>query len=188
MKTLSFVASLLVVLVLSAPIQADQLKVDGSHSFVVFKVQHLGVSNAWGRFDSPEGTITWDEQDPSKSKIAITLQTSKVNTGNQKRDDHLRSPDFFNAKQFPTATFKSTSITKSADNQYQVSGDLSLHGVTKPITVTLTKIGQADTQMGHRAGFESTFTIKRSDFGMNFMPGGIGDDVTMFVSLEAIRQ
>lgn len=188
MNRLALVVASLLALWLTGSLQAQpQLKIDSAHSFVVFKIQHLGVSTAWGRFNSPEGSITWDDQDPAKSKITVTLQTGKVDTGNQKRDDHLRSPDFFSAKQFPTITFKSTSISKSADNQYQVTGDLTLHGVTKPLTVTLTKVGEADTQMGHRAGFEANFTIKRTEFGMNFMVGAIGDDVTLFVSLEAIK-
>jgi polyisoprenoid-binding protein YceI len=176
-------------LMLAVPVSAEtRFKVDGSHSFVTFNVQHLGVSNAWGRFNDPSGTIVWDDADPSKSKLDVTLQANKVDTGNAKRDDHLRSPDFFNVKQFPTITFKSTSISPSGSNQYQLTGDLTLHGVTKPITVTLTKVGQADTRMGHRAGFDTEFTVKRSEFGMSFMQEGLGDDVTVHVALEGIRQ
>ena len=165
----------------------SNFKVDPVHSFILFKVNHLGVSNAWGRFNDPQGTVVWDESDPSKGRVEVTVQTAKIDTANQKRDQHLKSPDFFNAAQFPTLSFKSNSVAKKGDNEFEVSGDLTVHGVTKPITVTVKKVGEADTQMGHRAGWETTFTVKRSDFGMNFMPGGIGDDVEIHVGIEAVK-
>ena len=163
-------------------------KVDPVHSGVMFKVNHLGVSSVWGRFNDPQGTIVWDDNDPSKNRIDVTLQTAKIDTANKKRDDHLKSPDFFNAAQFPTLTFKSKSVTKKTEGEYEVAGDLTVHGVTKPITVTVKKVGEASTQMGHRAGWETSFNVKRSDFGMNFMPGGIGDDVMLNVAIEGIRE
>jgi polyisoprenoid-binding protein YceI len=172
----------------SRAVAQSTFKVDPVHSFINFKVLHLGAGEAWGRFNDPAGIVVWDEQNPANSRVEVTLQTAKIDTGNQKRDDHLRSPDFFNARQFPTITFKSNSITKKGDNEYEVSGELSLHGVTKPITATVTKVGEADTQMGHRAGWSSTFTVKRSEFGMNYMPNGLGDDVTIYVSIEGVRQ
>ena len=185
--TAAVVASIVVLAFTAlAPAQTN-FKIDPVHSAVVFKINHLGVSSAWGRFNDPQGVVVWDDNDPSKGKVEVTLQADKIDTGNQKRDQHLKSPDFFNAKQFPTLTFKSNAITKKTEGEYEVSGDLTVHGVTKPITVTVKKVGEADTQMGHRAGWETTFTIKRSDFGMNFMPGGIGDDVTLNVAIEGIR-
>ena len=164
---------------------AENYKVDPVHSFIVFKVNHLGVSNAWGRFNDPQGTVVWDDNDPSKGRVEVSVQTAKVDTGNPKRDQHLKSPDFFNAAQFPTLTFKSKSITKKGDGEFEVAGDLTVHGVTKPVTVTVKKIGEADTQMGHRAGWETTFTVKRSDFGVNFMPDGLSDEITVILGLEA---
>src|SRR5687768_12906004 len=187
-KLIVAVVGLVVVLASVVRAQAQSnFKVDPVHSAILFKVQHLGVSNAWGRFNDPTGTIVWDDNDPSKSRVEVTVKTAKVDTANKKRHDHLRSPDFFNAAQFPTLTFKSKSVTKKTEGEYEVAGDLTVHGVTKPITVTVKKVGEADTQMGHRAGWETSFTIKRSDFGMNFMPGGIGDDVTLNVAIEGIR-
>jgi polyisoprenoid-binding protein YceI len=179
----------LAVVGLAAPLARGQTyKVDPAHSFINFKINHLGVSNAWGRFDGPTGTVSIDESDPTKSRIQIDAKTDKVNTGNEKRDAHLKSPDFFNAKQFPTLSFKSTSVKKTTDAAMEVTGDLTFHGVTKPITVTVTKVGEADTQMGHRAGWETNFTVKRSDFGMSGMVGPVGDDVQVWVNVEAVKQ
>jgi polyisoprenoid-binding protein YceI len=163
-------------------------KVDPGHSGVLFKVQRFGATNFWGRFNQPEGVLVWDEQNPAGSTISVSVQAAKVDTASQKRDDHLRSPDFFNARQFPAITFKSTSISKAeTEGQYLVNGDLTLHGVTRPVTVTLVKTGEAETQSGYRAGFETSFQIKRSEHGMNFMQGAIGDDVQIVVTLEAVR-
>jgi polyisoprenoid-binding protein YceI len=168
---------------------AETFKIDGSHSFVVFRIQHIGVSHAWGRFDNPSGTVVIDEADPSKSKFEVEVKTASVNTGNEKRDAHLKNADFFNARQFPTISFKSTSVKKSGDNKYDVAGDLTMHGVTKALTVTIEKIGEGDKggQFGYRAGFDTSFTVKRSDFGMTNLVGPVGDDVNIWVSLEGSR-
>jgi polyisoprenoid-binding protein YceI len=183
------VASLVFALGAARAHAQSNFKVDSAHSFIVFKISHLGVSSAWGRFNDPQGTVVWDDNDPSKGRIEVTVQTAKVDTGNSKRDQHLKSPDFFNAAQFPTLTFKSKSITKKGEGEFEVAGDLTVHGVTKPITVTVKKIGEGDKggQFGYRAGWETTFTVKRSDFGMNFMPGGIGDEVTINVGIEGVK-
>jgi len=168
---------------------ADTLKVDPVHSFVTFRVQHLGVSHVWGRFNNPGGTIVIDDADPSKSTFAIEVKTASVDTGNEKRDGHLKSADFFNARQFPTISFKSTSVKSSGDNKFEVTGDLTLHGVTRPLTVTIERVGAGDKggQFGYRAGFDASFAIKRSDFGMTNMVGPVGDDVNLWVSLEATK-
>jgi len=182
-------ASLVIVFAAASVAQAQPtFKVDPVHSFVVFKINHLGVGNAWGRFNDPQGTVVWDDADPTKGRVEVTLQTAKIDTGNQKRDDHLRSPDFFNAKQFPTLSFKSNSIAKKSDTEFDVTGDLTFRGVTKPITVTVTKVGEKETQMGHRAGWETSFTVKRSEFGMTFTPGGVGEEVEIVVSIEGVKQ
>lgn len=172
----------------SAASAASNYKIDTVHSFVTFKVKHLGVANAWGRFNEPTGTMTWDADNPSAGKFDVVIQASKVDTANTKRDEHLRSPDFFNARQFPTITFKSTSIEKLDDNKFEMAGDLTLHGTTKPVKVELVKVGEADTRQGPKIGFDATFTIKRSEFGMNYMLEGLGDEVTIYVAIEAVRE
>jgi len=167
---------------------ADTYKVDPIHSSLVFSAKHLGVANFYGRFNEITGTVTFDTADPSKSSVELTVPVESIDTHNDKRNQHLKSPDFFNAKQFPTLTFKSTKI-EGAGNIYRVSGDLAIHGVTKPITIefrrgTDGKGGQGET----RGGGETQFTIKRSDDEMKFMTGPVGDDVNIIVSLEGIKQ
>jgi polyisoprenoid-binding protein YceI len=169
---------------------AETFKVDPAHSQIIFKINHMGVSNIYGRFNDVNGTMTLDNDDPTKSSFEVEVQAKNIDTGVPKRDDHLRSPDFFNVKQFPTINFKSTGVKKIDDNNYEVTGDLSLHGETKSITVKLEKIGEKDIPQagGLRAGVGTTFTIKRSDFGMNFMPGGVGEEVTLMINLEGLKK
>ncbi|HLL90317.1 MAG TPA: YceI family protein [Tepidisphaeraceae bacterium] len=170
---------------------ADTFQVDAEHSIVLYRVKHLNVGWAYGTINDPTGTVTWDEQNPQNSSIQMTADLAKLDTDNEKRDEHLRGPDFFNAKQFPTMTFKSTKIAKSSagENLYDVTGDLTVHGVTKPVTVTFEHVGTGKDPWGNiRAGFETTFTVQRSEFDMNYMPEGIGNDVRVTVSFEATRK
>jgi polyisoprenoid-binding protein YceI len=167
---------------------ADSFKLDPVHSTVIYRINHLGVSNAYGRWDEPTGMVTLDKDDPSKSSFTFDVQTGKVDTGNPKRDQHLQSPDFFDAKQFPTISFKSTSVKSSGDNKFEVAGDLTMHGVTKSITLNIDKTGEADTQMGHRAGFQTEVDLKRSDYDIKGLMGPVGDDVHLIISFEAVKQ
>jgi polyisoprenoid-binding protein YceI len=178
----------LVVLSSSALFAADNYKIDAVHSFVIFRIKHLDVSYTYGRFNEPTGTIAFDAADPTKSSINLEIKTENVDTHNERRDAHLKRPDFFDAKQFPLITFKSTEVKAAGENKFDVTGDLSLHGVTKSITVTLEKTGEAQTQMGYRIGFESTVDLKRSDYGMTGMIPAAGDDVKLRISLEAVKQ
>ena len=163
---------------------AEQWILDPVHSAVVFSISHLNTSNQHGRFNEIEGSVTTGDD----ASFGFSVQAASVDTNNAKRDDHLRGPDFFNAKQFPTISFASTEATAN-DAGYELTGELTLHGVTNPITVQMNKIGEGDDPKGnHRVGFETTFTIKRSDFGMNNMLEIVGDEVTLTVSYEAIRQ
>ena len=166
---------------------ADNYKVDPVHSSVVFKIYHFGVAPFYGRFNQPTGTIALDKADASKSSFTFELKTENVDTGNEKRDAHLKSPDFFDAKQFPTISFKSKSVKADGD-KYEVAGDLTMHGVTKEITLTLNKVSEKDTgKMGFRTGWTTETTLKRSDYGMSGMVGPLGDDVTIIISLEAAK-
>src|SRR4051812_24103969 len=186
----SFAALLVAAFLLSAQVAraADQYQVDPVHSTTAFRIKHLNVSNFYGRITAPEGTIMVDEADPTKTSFDVQLKAANIDTANQKRDDHLKSPDFFSAKEFPTLSFKSTSVKAAGDNKLEVTGDMTIHGQTKPLTVTLERIGTADTQMGHRTGFAGEFTIKRSDFGMTKMLDMLGDDVTIMIGLEAAKK
>lgn len=168
---------------------ADNFEIDKTHSSVGFRVKHLNVSYLYGRFKEIRGKIVWDKDNPENSSIEARVRASTVDTGDRKRDQHLKGPDFFNTKEFRVLSFKSKSIKKLDDDMYEVTGDLECHGVTKEITIKLEKTGEANTpRMGYRIGFETTFTIDRGDFGMNYMPGGIGDEVRITISLEAVRK
>lgn len=187
MKPLTLVVALISALVLSAN-AADTFKVDPVHSFVLFSVQHLGVGNSYGRFNDISGTVIFDKDNPSKSSVELSMPVESLDTNFAKRDQSLKSPDYFNAKQFPTLTFKSTKVEGSGDT-LQVSGDLTIHGVTRPLTVDFKKVGEGKGLQGEvRAGGETRFTIKRSDFGMNFQQGPVGDEVTIILSLEGVKQ
>jgi len=188
-RTLLLAAALTLAGVFTPALAVDSYKLDGVHSMIIFKINHFNVSNTYGRINSPAGTFAIDPADLANSSLSISVNVADIDTNNAKRDEHLKSADFFNAKQFPTIAYKSTSIKKIDDKTFEVTGDLTLHGVTKPVTVKLAKVGEADMPgAGHRAGYETTFTIKRSDFGMSTMVGPVGDEVTLMVNLEGVKE
>lgn len=167
---------------------ADQYKFDPGHTAVVFKISHLGMSETYGRFNDVTGSFTLASAEDDGSGFEVAIKTASVDTGNKKRDDHLRSPDFFNANQFPVITYKTTKV-QTHDGRLNLTGDLTLHGVTKEVAISLKKHGEGKDPWGnYRAGFSAKFTIKRSDFGMAGMPDAIGDEVTLMVSFEGIRE
>ncbi len=169
---------------ISPSFAADTFKVDAVHSSVIYRVKHMNTSFSYGRFDQFEGAFTLDATDAAKSSFDLKIKVDSVNSANEKRDQHLKSPDFFNAKQFPSISFKSTKVVKSGE-KYQVTGDLTLHGTTKPVTLDIVPTGSSKGPTGAAiAGVEATFKIKRSDFGMNKMVPMIGDEVVVIVSLE----
>lgn len=162
-------------------------QIDPEHSSLHFKVRHLGVSNVWGRFTQFSGTIRFDEQSPEESVVKIEVSTDSVDTDNERRDTHLRSPDFFNVKQFPVLTFESTAVEPLSEDLFRVSGKATLNGVTNPVTADVRLIGSGKHPRSGKPliGFESSFAIDRSDFGMNFMVGPLGDTVTLNLAIEA---
>lgn len=167
---------------------ADDFDIDPAHTGAVFNITHLGASTVHGRFNDISGAFSIDA-DPAKNTLKLVIKADTIDTNNKKRDDHLRSPDFFNVKQFPTLEFTSSSWKKTGDKTFDVSGKLTIHGVTKEITVPVTKVGEgADPWGGFRMGFDATFTIKRADYGINFMPDGLGADVPITVSVEGIKK
>ncbi|MBX3358577.1 MAG: YceI family protein [Phycisphaeraceae bacterium] len=168
---------------------AEAFNVDPVHSTAIYRVKHLGTSYSYGRFTDISGTFLLDPENPDKSVIDVTINTESIDSGNQGRDKHLRSPDFFSAKEFPTITFKSTGVKKTGDTSFDVSGDLTLRGQTKPVTVSVDLTGTGKGMRGGElAGVESKFTVKRSDYGMTFLPEAVGDEVSLIVSLEGGRK
>lgn len=171
-------------------------EIDTAHSMIIFRAKHNGVSYNYGRFNEFSGKIVMTSTDASGnmvpgSLVEFEVKTASVDTGNEKRDQHLRSSDFFSAKQFPVITFKSTEVKvkEGAKDVLEVTGDLELHGVKKSITVDVEITGRAKGKQGESLiGFESTFTIKRSEFGMTYGMGPVSDDIRLTVSVEAVHK
>ena len=169
--------------------------IDPQHSQVDFGIKHMGISNVHGRFAIKEGTIDLDPANPADSSVMATIDVTSVDTGVAARDGHLRSPDFFDTAKFPTATFKSTKISKTGEG-YDVVGDLSLHGVTKPVTLHMEAPSKEQIgmdKMPHR-GFTATTMLHRQDFGLTWsgtLKSGdnmLGDDVKMEFDIEAAKK
>src|SRR4029077_13585664 len=150
MKPLTLVVALVSAFVLSAN-AADTFKIDPVHSFVMFRVQHLGIANTYGRFNDISGTVVFDKDNPAKSSVELAVPIESLDTHNSIRDKSLKSPDFFDAKQFPTMTFKSTEVEGSGD-MLKVSGDLTIRGVTKPLTVDFKKGREGKGVFGEMRG------------------------------------
>jgi polyisoprenoid-binding protein YceI len=167
---------------------AETYTVDPVHSSISFMISHAGISNIHGRFNAFSGKFTIDEADPAKSTFALEIPIESIDTNNVKRDEHLRAPDYFNAKQFPTMSFKSTKV-KAIDGGFDVSGDLTLHGVTKPVSFSL-KGGDKVVEFPKgtkRIGIVTNLAIRRSDFGMTVEPKALGDEVPILIGIEAAK-
>ena len=168
---------------------ADAYAVDPVHSGVSFRIKHLGIGYVHGRFNNAAGTITFDRTMPEKNAVNISVKVADIDTNNADRDRHLKSADFFDVEKYPVISFKSETFRQIDPNTYEVSGSLALHGVTRPLTVRVLLIGSGqDPWGGYRSGFETVFTIKRSDFGMTHMVGAVGDEVELTVNIEGIRK
>ena len=141
------------------------------------------------RFDGPTGSIVWDDDNPAVSSIEMTVNAVEVNTADDKRDQHIRSADFLNVEKYAGIVFKSTSVKKLSADTYEVAGELTLLGKTRPIALEVRQTGVGKDPWGsYRRGFETKFIIKRSDWGMDFMLNGVSDEVELTVSIEGIRQ
>lgn len=174
------------------PALGAEYAIDPVHSAALFKVKHLGASYSYGQFPGIDGTISFDPAKPEASSVTVAIKTESVNTFNEMRDRHLKSPDFFNAKEFPEMTFKSTGWKKSGDGAFDVTGDLTINGTTKSITVPVEHVGDGKNQRGQElTGFHAVFTIDRTEFGMAYgvaETGGLGKDVEIIFSVEGIKK
>ena len=166
---------------------AETYAIDPDHSSITFRIKHLGITFVYGMFPNAGGVYTFDDTTPENASIWIKVKVADINTGNQKRDRDLLGPDFFNEEKFPFIIFKSVSITASNDDRYRVTGELTLHGVTNKITVSAVKTGLYQDPSGeNRSGFETRFSVKRSDYGMKYMTA-VADKVELIVSVEGVR-
>ncbi len=175
----------------AAPAGAEMFDVDSTHSKALFRVQHLGAGPFWGRFNDVSGTFSAADGKPDGVSFDISIKVDSVDTGTEKLDGHLKSPDFFNAKEHPNLTFKSTAVKAGPKPGWlEVTGDLTMNGVTKPITAMVEWTGTKSGPMGRRAGYEATFTVKRTDWNINYMAegGALGTDVRIVVGLEGVAK
>lgn len=172
-------------------VQADSYKIDDTHAHAAFSVTHLGFSTTYGQFKAIEGSFEFDETAPEKSTVEVTIQTKSVDTANDDRDKHIRGTDFFDVEKFPTMTFKSTGIEITGDKTGNMTGDLTLHGVTKPVTlaVTFNKVGPHPFKKEIIvAGFNATGELDRTDFDMNYASPLIGNMIPLIISVEGRKQ
>ena len=171
---------------------AENYVIDPSHTSIVFGVNHMGFSYTYGRFNKMKGGYMLDRENPAASNIQLSISAASIDTNDEGRDAHLKGPDFFNVKQFPGISFQSKSIAVEETPKgpvYNVTGDLTIHGVTKEVTLPLQKMGEGNGPNGnYRTGFHCETSLKRSDFGMTNMIPMIGDEVAVTVSFEGTRQ
>ena len=162
---------------------------DGAHASINFKVQHLGYSWLTGRFDKFEGKFSYDAKDVSASKIEMSIDTASINTNHAEREKHLKGEDFLEVGKFATATFVSTSVTDKGDNKLEINGTLTMHGVSKDISIAAAKIGEGkDPWGGYRAGFSGTSEITMKDFGIKMDLGPASAKVYLDLHIEGVRQ
>jgi polyisoprenoid-binding protein YceI len=167
---------------------ADEYAYDSVHSSVSFKARHLDISWIHGRFNEVEGKFSLDREEPSKSTFELTIKTDSVDTANEARDEHLRQPDYFDTKQFPTITFMSTK-TKAIEGGYEVVGDFTMHGTTKKVTLVLMGGKEHDFKTVKRVAFSTEIALKRSDYGFDKNAiGPIGDKALIFIDCEGVRK
>ncbi len=167
---------------------AESYTVDPMHTYALFSVSHFGFSTMHGRFDKSSGKVTLDRA-ARNGTVDITIDAASVSTGYDKRNEHLKSPDFFDVAEFPSITYKSDSITFKGDTPVSVPGKLTLLGVTKPVTLTIDafKCGANPMNKKEECGAAATAQIKRSDFGMKAFLPGVGDDIKMEFEIEAYK-
>ena len=178
-------------LMIPALAAADKYIIDteGAHAFVQFRIKHLGYSWLYGRFNEFGGDFTYDEKDPSESKVKVVIQTASIDSNHAERDKHLRGSDFLAVDEYPEARFTSTSYKETGINRATLKGDLTLHGVTRPVTIDVKKIGSGpDPWGGYRRGFEGTTEIALKDFGIDYNLGPASRNVELTLSIEGIRQ
>lgn len=176
-------------LFVAAPAQAEIVKytLEKPHTQILFSVNHLGFSNSTGMFHDFDGTIDYDTANIENSKVDVTIKAASVDMGTKPWDDHVKNADLLNVEKFPDITFKSTSVKKTGENTADITGDLTVLGVTKPVVLKTVqnKVGTHPMKGTAHAGFSATTTFKRSEFGVNYGLPNVGDEVTVRLEVEA---
>ena len=178
-------------LLLPTPLLAEKYVIDteGSHAFIQFRILHLGYSWLSGRFNTFKGEFEYDENNPDKASVQVEIDVASIDSNHAERDKHLRGEDFLDVKKFPKASFVSTAFKDNGDGTAVLKGDLTLHGVTKPVTIDVEHIGHGeDPWGGYRRGFEGTTRIALADYNINYNLGPKSKEVELTLSVEGIRQ
>lgn len=161
----------------------------GAHAFIQFRIKHLGYSWLLGRFNDFTGRFSYDERDPDAAQVQVTINTASIDSNHAERDKHLRGEDFLDVDKYPEARFVSTEFKQNEDQTASLTGKLTLHGVTRPVTIEVKPIGQGpDPWGGYRRGFEGSTVLKLADFGIDYDLGPAAREVELFLSVEGIRQ
>ncbi len=185
------VFALAATVLLSSQAFAEKYIIDtkGSHAFIQFRIQHLGYSWLTGRFNTFEGSFDYDENNPDKATVMVEIDTASVDSNHAERDKHLRGDDFLDVEKYPTAKFVSTSFSEKGDGTAVLEGNLTLHGVTKPVTIDVEHVGHGeDPWGGYRRGFEGRTRIALADYGINYNLGPKSKELELILSVEGIRQ
>lgn len=178
----------LLIFMSNAPVRGAEYVIDPAHSFVEFRIQHLGFSWLYGNFREIEGTFRYDPKHFVDSSFEVMISTESVDTHHSERDKHLRSKDFLDVQKYPKATFRSTRFS-GGNEEGALEGMLTLHGITKPIVIKVKKVGEGkDPWGGYRAGFVGKTTLKKSDFGIAYNLGPAGDKIEFDLGIEGIRK
>ncbi len=190
-SSLAIAASLFITAQFNHSASADEYTMDthGAHSFIEFKIKHLGYSWLTGRFNSFEGNYSFSQDNPSDATVNVTIDTTSIDTNHADRDKHLKSADFLDVSNFATATFKGTSFNYAGNEKGQLTGDLTLHGVTKEIILDVELIGQgSDPWGGYRSGFLGTTTLTLKDFEIDYDLGPASTTVALTLGVEGIKK
>jgi polyisoprenoid-binding protein YceI len=185
--------SIALVIALTAPplLQAADYVIDTgkAHAFIQFRIKHLGYSWLLGRFNDFDGTFSYDAAKPDASKVSVTIKTASIDSNHAERDKHLRGADFLDVEKYPLATFSSTGFKENADGTAVLTGDLTLHGVTRPVTIDVKHIGHGpDPWGGKRRGFEGKTSLKLADYNIKYDLGPAAREVELFLSVEGIEK
>ncbi|MGD8931371.1 MAG: YceI family protein [Chromatiales bacterium] len=182
-------AILAAVMMLPAIVLADRYLIDTDHAFIQFRIQHLGYSWLYGRFNDFNGSFEYDENNPSAASVQVEIDTASIDTNHAERDKHLRGEDFLDVDKYPKARFESTAFKEKGDGTATLEGKLTLHGVTRPVTIAVEQIGHGpDPWGGYRRGFEGTTRIALADYDINYNLGPKSKELVLILSVEGIRQ
>ena len=189
LTTLSLTGLLLLPTLVAAEVEEYMIDTEGGHAFVQFRIQHLGYSWLYGRFNDFGGAFSYDPEDPGNSSIEVEIETASLDSNHAERDKHLRGDDFLDVERYPKAIFKSTNVDLDEDGTGTVTGDFSFHGVTKPVILEVEQIGAGpDPWGGFRRGFQGSTRFALKDFGIDYDLGPASQVVEIILSIEGVRQ